>query len=94
MIFLKTSVVTPTPVGLSLKRGKYSEFQRRFEEYVATHIQPNQLSPMIDIDATIEFADITPELVAYLKKFNPFGPEIKIRYSVQEMFLISARANW
>lgn len=61
-------------VGLSLKEENIPEFQRRFEEYVATHIQPNQLSPMIDIDATIEFADITPELVAYLKKFNPFGP--------------------
>ena len=28
----------------------------------------------MDIDADIEFADITPELIAMLKKFNPFGP--------------------
>lgn len=61
-------------VGLSLKEENISEFRRRFEEYVATHIQPNQLSPQIEVDATIEFADITPEFVSYLKKFNPFGP--------------------
>lgn len=61
-------------VGLSLKEENIEEFRRRFEEYVAMHIQPNQLTPMIEIDAMIEFADITPELVAHLKKFNPFGP--------------------
>lgn len=61
-------------VGLSLKEENIPEFTRRFEEYVAEHIQPNQLSPQIDIDAVIEFADITPEFVGFLKKFNPFGP--------------------
>lgn len=61
-------------VGLTLKEENIPEFSRRFEEYVASHIQPNQLSPQMEIDATIEFADITPEFVAFLKKFNPFGP--------------------
>ena len=61
-------------VGLSMKEENIAEFSRRFEEYVSSNIQPNQLSPQLDIDAEIEFADITPELVSYLKKFNPFGP--------------------
>jgi len=61
-------------VGLSLKEENIAEFSRRFEQYVAEHIQPNQLYPQIDIDAEIEFADITPEFVQALKKFNPFGP--------------------
>ena len=61
-------------MGLSLKEENIPEFKKRFEEYVAMHIQPNQLTPMIEIDAVIDFADITPELVGYLKKFNPFGP--------------------
>ena len=61
-------------VGLSLKEENIPEFRRRFEEYVSENIQPNQLSPHIDIDAEIEFADITPELLSTLKKFNPFGP--------------------
>ena len=64
----------PYAVGLSLKEENIPEFRRRFEEYVAEHIKPNQLQPMTEIDATIEFADITPGLVSYLKKFNPFGP--------------------
>lgn len=61
-------------VGLSLLEENIPEFSRIFEEYVAAHIQPNQLEPHMDIDSDIEFADITPELIAMLKKFNPFGP--------------------
>ncbi|MCH5217007.1 MAG: single-stranded-DNA-specific exonuclease RecJ [Muribaculaceae bacterium] len=61
-------------VGMTLKEENIEEFSRRFEEYVADHIQPNQLVPQLDIDATIEFADITPEFVASLRKFNPYGP--------------------
>ena len=61
-------------VGLSLKEENIPEFAKRFEEFVATNIQPNQLRPQLDIDANLTFADITPEFVAMLKKFNPFGP--------------------
>lgn len=61
-------------VGLSLREENIPEFSRRFEDYVAAHIQPNQLSPQLEIDAVIDFADITPELVNYLRKLNPFGP--------------------
>ncbi len=61
-------------VGLSMKEENIGEFRRRFEEYVAAHIQPDQLAPQIDIDAVISFADINSDLVAYLQKFNPFGP--------------------
>ena len=64
----------PYAVGLSLKEENIPEFRERFEQYVAEHIKPNQLQPMTEIDAVIEFADITPNLVSYLKKFNPFGP--------------------
>ncbi len=61
-------------VGLSLKEENIPQFSQLFEEYVAKHIQPNQLCPQLDIDADISFADITPELMIWLKKFNPFGP--------------------
>ncbi len=60
-------------VGLSLKEENISEFSRRFEEYVSTHIRPDQLSPQLNIDAVISFSDITPEFLSLLKKFNPFG---------------------
>ena len=61
-------------VGLSLKEENIPEFAKRFEEYVATNIQPYQLRPQLDIDTYLTFSDITPEFVATLKKFNPFGP--------------------
>lgn len=64
----------PYAVGLSLKEENIPEFRRRFEEFVSENIKPNQLQPMTEIDAVIEFADITPTLISSLKKFNPFGP--------------------
>lgn len=64
----------PYAVGLSLKEDNIPEFTRRFEEYVSQHIKPSQLQPLTEIDAVIEFADITPTLISSLKKFNPFGP--------------------
>ena len=61
--------------GLSMKVENVSEFSRRFEEYVTEHILPEQTSATIDIDAQIDFRDITPKFFFDLKKFNPFGPD-------------------
>ena len=61
-------------VGLSLKEENIPEFAKRFEEYVAANIQPNQLRPQLDIDSHLTFADITSEFITTLKMFNPFGP--------------------
>ncbi|MDE7426245.1 MAG: single-stranded-DNA-specific exonuclease RecJ [Muribaculaceae bacterium] len=60
-------------VGLSLKVENIPEFTRRFEEYVAANITPEQLTPQLDIDAIIDFSNITPELVSTLRLFNPYG---------------------
>ena len=62
-------------VGLSMKEEHVSEFQRRFEEYVVENILPEQLEPQIDIDAFIDFKEITPKFYRLLKQFSPFGPE-------------------
>lgn len=61
-------------VGLSLKEEHVKEFTRRFEEYVAENIEPAQMMPQIDIDAYLDFSEITPEFVYLLRLFNPFGP--------------------
>jgi len=61
-------------VGLSLKEENIPEFTRRFEEYVAGNITTGQLTPQLDIDTYITFADITPRLISLLKRFNPLGP--------------------
>ena len=61
-------------VGLSLKEENIPEFTRRFEEYVSANILPSQLKPTYEIDAYLTFSEITPELIATLRRFNPFGP--------------------
>ncbi|WP_462389308.1 single-stranded-DNA-specific exonuclease RecJ [Phocaeicola coprocola] len=61
--------------GLSMKIENVPEFTRRFEQYVTDHILPEQISATIDIDAQLDFRDITPKFFFDLKKFNPFGPD-------------------
>ena len=61
--------------GLSMKVENVPEFTRRFEEYVTHHILPEQTNATIDIDAQLDFRDITSKFFFDLKKFNPFGPE-------------------
>ena len=61
--------------GLSMKADNVPEFTRRFEKFVSEHILPDQTSAIINIDAVLDFRDITPKFFADLKKFNPFGPD-------------------
>ena len=61
-------------VGLSLKEVNIPEFTKRFEQYVIDNIKPEQLSQLISIDCELNFDEITPEFVGYLRRFNPFGP--------------------
>ena len=61
-------------VGLTLKRDKLTEFQRRFELYVRQHILPNQTIATVDIDVEIDFRDINAKFQRDLKRFAPFGP--------------------
>lgn len=60
--------------GLSMKVENVPEFTRRFEEFVATHIHGEQTRPRLDIDAIIDFKDVTPRFNSELKRFAPFGP--------------------
>ncbi|MBO4826829.1 MAG: single-stranded-DNA-specific exonuclease RecJ [Prevotella sp.] len=60
--------------GLTLRWNDITEFRRRFQKYVELHIQPEQTEAMLNIDAQIDFKDITRKLHNDLKKFAPFGP--------------------
>ncbi|KAA6328678.1 Single-stranded-DNA-specific exonuclease RecJ [termite gut metagenome] len=62
-------------VGLSLKIENVQTFANRFEEFVSLHILPRQTIPIINIDAEIDFRDITSKFVSDLKLFNPYGPD-------------------
>ena len=60
--------------GLTLKWDDVPEFRRRFQKYVDEHIQPEQTEATLNIDAVIDFKDITRKLHADIRKFGPFGP--------------------
>ncbi len=60
--------------GLSMRKENILEFRRRFQEYVSNHILPEQTQAILDIEAHLDFKDITKKLHSDLKKFAPHGP--------------------
>lgn len=60
--------------GLSMQQDKLPEFRRRFEAYVAEHVQPHQKVPRIEVDSEIALADITPQFFRILQCLEPYGP--------------------
>ena len=60
--------------GLTMKWENVKEFRDRFQKYVEEHISPEQTEAILNIDAQIDFRDITKHLHTDLKKFSPFGP--------------------
>lgn len=61
--------------GMTLKAENYQNFKDAFEKQVSETILPEMLTPEIEIDAEINFSDITPKLIRILKQFEPFGPQ-------------------
>lgn len=61
--------------GLTLKWKDVPEFMKRFQKYVDEHIQPEQTEAILNIDAEIDFKDITRKLHSEIKKLSPFGPQ-------------------
>lgn len=60
--------------GLTLRWEDVPRFRDRFHEYVDNHILPEQTEAGIDIDAMIDFHDITRKLYSDIKRIGPFGP--------------------
>ena len=61
--------------GLSMKIEHVEEFTRRFEDFVTEHILPEQTKATINIDAELDFKEISTKFFNDLKRFNPFGPD-------------------
>jgi len=61
--------------GMTLKTANIEAFRLRFEEVVASTIDPDMLIPEIVIDAEITFKDITWPFYNILCQMEPFGPE-------------------
>jgi single-stranded-DNA-specific exonuclease len=61
--------------GMTLKAENYQKFKAAFEKIVSETIAPEMLTPEIEVEAEINFTEITPKLTRILKQFEPFGPQ-------------------
>jgi single-stranded-DNA-specific exonuclease len=58
--------------GLTMLPEKVNDFRNHFERVVSASITPEQLIPEIEIDAEINFSDITPLFYKLINEFAPF----------------------
>ena len=61
--------------GLSMVKANLPEFKRRFEAYVAEHIQDEQKVPVILIEDELHLEDIDQRFFNVLRHLEPFGPD-------------------
>ncbi|MDR0420757.1 MAG: single-stranded-DNA-specific exonuclease RecJ [Prevotellaceae bacterium] len=60
--------------GLTMKEENLEKFKYRFEKYVTDNIDESIMIPQVEIDAHLDFKQITPKFFRILKQFQPFGP--------------------
>lgn len=61
--------------GMTLLPEHVNSFAAAFEKAVSDRILPEQLIPEIQIDAEINFSEVTPSLYRILQQMEPFGPD-------------------
>ena len=60
--------------GLTLREENLPEFCERMEKFISEAIIPEMQKPVVDVDAMLNFSQITPKFLRILKQFQPFGP--------------------
>ena len=60
--------------GLTLIEENLPAFCERIENAISGKIVPQMQVPVVDIDAKLNFSQITPKFLRILKQFHPFGP--------------------
>ena len=60
--------------GLTLKEENLNAFCARIEKSISEAIIPEMQTPVVDVDAHLNFSQITPKFLRILKQFQPFGP--------------------
>ena len=60
--------------GLTLKEENLPAFCERIEKAISGTIIPAMQTPVVEIDAQLNFSQITPKFLRILKQFQPFGP--------------------
>lgn len=61
--------------GLTIREENYEAFKNAFEKVVSETITEEQKVEVLELDAELDFSDITTGFNNILKQFEPFGPE-------------------
>ena len=59
-------------IGITIKKDKFEDFKKEFEQ-IAKESKIEEIVPIINIDAKIDFSSINKEMVESLKELEPFG---------------------
>ena len=59
--------------GLSIKASKFPQFVSRFDEIARACLSPEQLVPVVEVDAEMDFSSIDLALARQLEALKPFG---------------------
>jgi single-stranded-DNA-specific exonuclease len=60
--------------GLTLREENLKTFCERIVKFISNAIIPEMQTPVVDVDARLNFSQITPKFLRILKQFQPFGP--------------------
>jgi single-stranded-DNA-specific exonuclease len=59
--------------GLSIREEKFSSFVERFEEIAKAFLTHEDLQPIIDVDARLDFSQLGLKLLRQIEALQPFG---------------------
>ncbi len=61
--------------GMTIETERLAEFQRAFDEVVASRITPAQLIPVVNIDLELSLADLSAKFYRIMKQMSPFATQ-------------------
>ncbi|HEY5504622.1 MAG TPA: DHHA1 domain-containing protein, partial [Sedimentisphaerales bacterium] len=61
--------------GLTVELSRLDEFRQAFYRVANESLPREMLTPVLNIDADIDIAELTPQFVRVLSQFAPFGPD-------------------
>jgi len=81
--------------GLTMDRVNLDAFRQRFEEVVASTLTEEMLTPVIEIDLTINLDLLTPKFNSILKQMAPFGPENhKPVFETKDVYVLNSLSSF
>lgn len=59
--------------GLTIEQEKFSIFAERFEDVARSCLKPEDLIPVLEVDAALNFSDVGLTLIREIRNLGPFG---------------------